>query len=234
MISSLSIIIPAYNEEAVIAKTLSEVSNYLGQQAYSSEIILVNDGSTDDTAKIASGFSEVVLINNKVNTGKGASIKRGVAAASKDFILFIDADLAISINNCNRFINFASDFDIVIGSKYIDQKSEYPIHRKVIGKTFSFLKSAITGLKIKDTQCGFKLYRSTVAKELFQLSNIKGWCFDVEILLIAQKKACKIKELPINVKNTERISRINVVGSGIQMLYDLVKLRINLFRGKYR
>ena len=234
MISSLSIIIPAYNEEAVIAKTLSEVGNYLSQQTYSSEIILVNDGSTDDTAKIASGFSEVVLINNKVNTGKGASIKRGVAAASKDFILFIDADLAISINNCNRFINFASDFDIVIGSKYIDQKSEYPIHRKVIGKTFSFLKSAITGLKIKDTQCGFKLYRSTVAKELFQLSNIKGWCFDVEILLIAQKKACKIKELPINVKNTERISRINVVGSGIQMLYDLVKLRINLFRGKYR
>lgn len=174
------------------------------------------------------------MVNNANNKGKGEAVKQGVVNSTKEFLLFIDADHAVDIKNCDTFISYCDDFNVVIGSKYIDQESDYPAHRKVIGKTFSKLKQLITGLKTKDTQCGFKLYKTAVAQQLFKKSIIKGWCFDVEILLLAQKEKIKILELPVDVKNTERVSRINVLSSGTQMFIDLIKLRINFIRGKYQ
>jgi dolichyl-phosphate beta-glucosyltransferase len=234
MLNSLSVIIPAYNEEKVIEQTLNALLNYFQNQKYDVEILVVNDGSTDLTSSKISKFPSVKEIKTETNKGKGNAVKQGVFHATMNYILFMDADHAIDITNLNKFLNYVDQFDIIIGSKYLDSNTKYPLHRKIIGHLFSFLKKKLTGLQIKDTQCGFKLYSGKLAKELFAKSMINGWCFDVEILLLAQKRNIAIKELPINVKNSFRVSRINILGSGTQMFIDLLKLRANFISGKYK
>ena len=182
MVFSLSIIIPAFNEEDSIGKSLDQIVSFLSKQDFNFEIIVINDGSKDNTNQIVKQKSGVKLITLEENKGKGFAVKTGVLEASNNFILFMDADHAIPINYILDFKNEISNYDIVIGSKYLNQTENYPFYRKVVGKVFSFLKYVITGLKIKDTQCGFKLFRSEVAKDLFSLSQITGWCFDAIVV----------------------------------------------------
>jgi dolichyl-phosphate beta-glucosyltransferase len=234
MILSLSIIIPAYNEEKVISDTLTELQRGLKQFNLTHEILVVNDGSTDATSKEVRKFEEVKLIEIAGNLGKGNAVKVGVQKAKMDHVLFIDADHAVDISNLNNFLPHVNTNDIIIGSKYINSSSAYPFHRKIIGKTFSAIRTVITGLSLKDTQCGFKLYKTIAAKKLFKRSIIKGWCFDVEILMLAKTEEITVKEIAVNVKSSDRVSRINVLSSGFQMLFDLLKLKINFIQGKYK
>jgi dolichyl-phosphate beta-glucosyltransferase len=233
MISSLSVVIPVYNEQAVIHTTLSEVKMYLDTLDLNYELIVVSDGSTDNTTQEVRKHADVILIDNKLNKGKGAAVNIGVIRSTKEYILFMDADHAVDIKNLLNFLPHCETNDIVIASKYIKTDSQYPFHRKVIGKVFSEIRTIVTGLKLKDTQCGFKIYSKDVAKKLFAQSKINGWCFDVEILMLAKIQGMQVIEVAVDVKNSDRVSRINVFSSGTQMLVDLIKLRFNFLRGKY-
>lgn len=234
MASSVSIIIPAYNEQANISKTLNQVHSYLTENQFDFEIIVINDGSSDKTVQEVQQFKGAQLIDNPVNMGKGNAVKRGVLAANNELILFMDADHAIPIHYLSEFTKEIASFDIIIGSKYIGDTKNYPFYRKIVGKIFSFLKFLIIGLKIKDTQCGFKLFKAEIAKDLFSHAKINGWCFDVEILMIASRKSYTIKESPINMSDINSISKINVFSSGTQMFLDLIKLRLDFKKGKYK
>tara|TARA_Y100000739_G_C20534478_1_gene430576 strand:- start:397 stop:1104 length:708 start_codon:yes stop_codon:yes gene_type:complete len=230
---SLSVIIPAYNEENSISQTLDTIVSFLANQNFDFEVIVVDDGSIDNTNDLINRRNDIQLITLEKNRGKGFAVKTGVLKSQKEFILFMDADHAIPINYITRFKKEITNYDIIIGSKYLDQNEHYPFYRKFVGKVFSKLKYIITGLKIKDTQCGFKLFKKEVGKDLFSLSQITGWCFDVEILLLAQKKSFKIKEFPIKLSDINAQSNISILNSGSQMFMDLLKLRIKFKRGDY-
>ncbi len=231
MIFDVSIIIPAYNEGDSIKRTLDQITQFLNQQTFPFEIIVVNDGSTDKTGEIVENYPGVNLISFDKNQGKGAAVKAGVMAAKNNYILFMDADHAIPIQYLLEFKEI--DTDIVIGSKYLNQTENYPLYRRVVGKVFSFLKYIITGLNIKDTQCGFKFFKRDVAKKLFGMSQITGWCFDVEILLLAKKLNYAVKEMPIKLSDINAPSQISLLNSGTQMFMDLLKLRLKFKRGDY-
>jgi len=233
MIFNLSVIIPAFNEEDSISKSLDQIVSFLSKQDFDFEVIVVDDGSSDKTNEIIKDRNDIQLITIEHNKGKGFAVKTGVLEAKNNFVLFMDADHAIPINYILDFKSVITDYDIVIGSKYLNQTENYPLYRKVVGKAFSLLKFYITGLKIKDTQCGFKLFKGSVAKELFSLSQIKGWCFDVEILLLSQKKNYSVKEFAIKLSNVNTPSNISILNSGTQMFLDLLKLRIKFKRGDY-
>lgn len=230
---SLSVIIPAFNEEESISKTLNNIVLFLSNQDFDFEVIVVDDGSNDNTNKLIRNRNDVELITLVNNRGKGFAVKTGVFKSKKDFILFMDADHAIPISYITSFREEITNYDIIIGSKYLGQNEPYPFYRKFMGRVFSGLKFMITGLNLKDTQCGFKLFKKDIAKELFGVSQITGWCFDVEILLLAQKKGFHIKEFPIKLSEINTQSNISVLNSGTQMLVDLFKLRIKFRRGDY-
>jgi len=232
MIFDVSIIIPAYNEGDSIKRTLDQITQFLNQQTFPFEIIVVNDGSADETGKIVENYPGVNLISFNKNQGKGAAVKAGVMAANNKYILFMDADHAIPIQYLLEFKEI--DSDIVIGSKYLNQTENYPLYRRIVGKVFSFLKYIITGLNIKDTQCGFKFFKKDVAKKLFEMSQITGWCFDVEILLLAKKLNYSVKEMPIKLSDINAPSQISLLNSGTQMFMDLLKLRLKFKRGDYK
>ena len=230
---SLSVIIPAFNEEESVSKTLNNIVSFLSNQDFDFEVIVVDDGSTDKTNELARKRKDIQLITLQKNRGKGYAVKTGVLKSKKDFILFMDADHAIPINYILNFRDEITSFDIIIGSKYLGQNEPYPFYRKFMGRVFSGLKYIITGLNIKDTQCGFKLFKNNIAKELFSASQITGWCFDVEILLLAQKKGYSIKEYPIKLSEINAQSNISILNSGTQMFIDLFKLRMKFNRNDY-
>ena len=231
---SLSVVIPAYNEEASIGRTIEQVQSFLLLQQFKSEIIVVNDGSADRTAEIVGYINSVKLIDLKQNRGKGFAVKTGVLAAKNDYILFMDADHAIPIEYLLEFRDKLGSYPVIIGSKYLVLSKNYPLYRKVVGKIFSFLKYLLTGLPHKDTQCGFKLFERSAARDLFNMSQINGWCFDVEILLLAEKKGYEVLEFPVQLSEVNTVSKISVFSSGFQMFMDLVKLRLKFRRGDYQ
>lgn len=232
MAFSLSVIIPAYNERDFISNSLDQIVSFLSKQEFDFEIIVVYDGSLDNTSQIVEKRNDVKLITLNQNMGKGFAVKTGVLKSNKDYVLFMDADHAIPINYILDFKKEIGVNDIVIGSKYLNQTENYPFYRKVMGNIFSKLKYIITGLRFKDSQCGFKLFKNDVAKDLFKISQISGWCFDVEILLFAQKKIYTVKE-PIELSNMNATINASIFKRGAQMFVDLVKLKMKFKRGNY-
>ena len=230
---SISVVIPAFNEEKVISKTLIEIQEYLHEHFNDFEIIVVADGSKDGTIKVVQEFRDVRLLINSTNRGKGNAVKKGILSATKDYVLFMDADHAVSISYLEEFFKFSDQSPVVIASKYLNKEIGYPWHRKLVGKLFSYLKKKLIGLTIKDTQCGFKLFEKKVAQGLFEKSKIEGWCFDVEILMLAAQCNIPVQEVAVSIQNTDRASKINIFRSGIQMLRDLLKLRIAFLKGHY-
>ena len=230
---SLSVVIPAFNEESLIEKSLNTIISFLSKESFNFEIIVVDDGSTDKTNEIVKTINNVQLVTLKKNRGKGFAVKTGVLESKKDFVLFMDADHAIPIDYILDFKTFIEDFDLVLGSKYLKQIDNYPIYRQLLGKSFSRLKYTITGLSIKDTQCGFKLFKRHVALDLFNLSQISGWCFDVEILLLAQKRGYSIKEFPVELSGANGKSNVSIINTSIEMIIDLLKLRLKFKKGDY-
>jgi len=198
----LSVVIPIYNEEKKIRKNLQIIKEYLDQQSFSYEIIAVNDGSTDNTKKeIEKSEVKVILLNNDKNRGKGFSVKKAMLTAKGENVIFFDADLATPITELPKLLNPLknNDTEIVIGSRAIGKKDvERSWWRAFFGLGFRLLKSLILGIKIFDSQCGFKGFKKEVIKPIFEKQTVDGWSFDVEILLIASNLNYRILEVPIS------------------------------------
>ena len=235
-----SIVIPAYNERDRITSTLERILAYAGRHHWDAEVIVVNDGSRDETAEIVGKFaarnSMVRLLQNPGNRGKGYSVRNGMLHATGEILLFSDADLASPIEEAEKlFAAIAGGADIAIGSRWINaglQTQRQPIHRQLMGRTFNILMRLVLGLGYKDTQCGFKAFKRSTAQILFQFQKIERWGFDPELLYLARKFGLKVVEVPVAWAHQEG-ARINPVRDGLRMIGDLWTVRWNALRGKY-
>ena len=236
----LSIIIPAYKEEKRIGKTLIEIDKYLSSQSYGYEIIVVCDGSPDQTAEVVRGMSSKIsnlrLIDNKENHGKGYVVRQGLKEAKGEYRVFTDADNSTSIDQVEKlFPEFKNGYEVVIGSRDIEGaiiSVSQPWWRIMLGNVFNLMVQTISGLwGIWDTQCGFKGFTEKAVQEILPKCLVNRFSFDVEILVIAKKMGYKVKEIPIVWANDEN----STVGfkSMIKMLIDIVKIRLNSITKKY-
>lgn len=237
----LSVIIPAYNEERRLPKTLLSIDGYLKTQNFDYEIIIVNDGSKDRTSEVIKNlFSDIKnlkLIDNKENHGKGYVVKQGMLTGKGEFRLFTDADNSTSIDQIEKiWQEFKAGYDIVIGSRDIKGAILDPpqpwIRQVVLGEGFKLFRKIIINLwSIEDTQCGFKCFTKSAAEDIFPKCKIDRFAFDPEILVIAEKLRYKIKEIPIVWKN-DLESKVKFK-SMIKMATDLFKIKWNLITHKY-
>lgn len=223
----ISIILPCFNEEKRIGKTLRQIISHCKKRRYTYEIIVVDDGSNDGTRRIVSSFHDksIRLTKKRENRGKGYSVRQGALMAKNDLILFSDADMSTPISELEKFIPLARQFDIIIGTRTDMKKLKVrqPIYREMMGRTFSLLKRAIVGLRFQDTQCGFKLFGKK-AVPLFRKQRIDHFAFDVELLYLARRANLRVKEVPVVWINDAR-STVDPLVDSIKMLKDLVKIR---------
>ena len=236
----LSVIIPAYNEEKRIEKTLLSVDGYLSGQSYDYEILVVSDGSRDKTVEIVSALAEKVkglkLIDNKENYGKGWGVRQGMLEARGDIRLFMDADNSTTIGQIEGFLPYFSEgYDIVIGSRRIKGANivvKQPWTRDFLGGIFRFIVHILVPLGIADSQAGFKAFSKNAAEAIFSKQTILRWAFDVEILAIAKKLGFKIKEVPIRWINDAE-SHVKL-GGMVGMLFEVLRVRWNLWVNSYK
>ncbi|OGF80888.1 hypothetical protein A2W48_01785 [Candidatus Giovannonibacteria bacterium RIFCSPHIGHO2_12_44_12] len=235
----LSIVIPAYNEEERIAKTLIRIDQYLSFKKYAYEIIVVDDGSSDNTVALVSKLSRKVghisILKNKKNRGKGFAVRTGMRKAQGRIRLFMDADNSVDISHLDEFIrHLESGFDIVIGSIKIGEQratERNGIHRRILGSLANFLIRALATPKIKDTQRGFKLFSARAAKKIFSRQTINRFGFDIELLVIARKNGYQIKEIPV-VWDNPAGSKVGL-SSYVFTLIELLRITLNRAVGKY-
>lgn len=236
----LSVIIPAYNEEKRIGETLKSIDTYLRRQDYSYEIIVVSDGSKDETPQLVKSLEADInglrLIDNKENHGKGYVVRQGMMETKGDLRLFTDADNSTSIDHLDKFIPYISqEFDIVIGSIGIAghkvASGSEPIWRRVAGKIGNLFIQIMAVPGINDTQRGFKLFTAKAVQDIFPRLTITRWGFDVEVLALARKFDYKVKELPVDWKNDPN-SKVGLKAY-FQVLIETVKIRWNLIIGQY-
>jgi len=238
--NSVSVVVPAFNEEECILKTLSNIHNFLIKNFNNFEIIVVDDASYDDTYSIALRLSGKIhslkVLKNDINYGKGFSVRKGVLSAISEYILFSDADLSTPIDELNKFINYLEKgIDIVIGSRALRESNilkKQGFFRRNMGRMFNLLIQAILFGGIKDTQCGFKCLKKNVARKIFKLQRLHGFCFDAEILYIAKKCGYSIKEVPVKWINRES-SRVSMIRDSFRMFLDIFQIKINDVRGCY-
>jgi dolichyl-phosphate beta-glucosyltransferase len=241
MKDSISIIIPAYNEELRIQPTIKRTHSYLRERYRDFEVIVVDDGSTDNTVSVVKSLGRelgnIRLLHYPGNSGKGYAVKTGVLASRGDFLLTCDADQSTPIEELEKLFPFLNkEFDIVIGSRGLRESDivvRQPWYRERMGKTFNMLVRALVIGGVKDTQCGFKLFRGDVARRLFRESLISGFSFDVEILFLAEKGGFGIKEVPVKWLNSPN-SRVRIVRDSMKMFIELFKIRAYWLSGKYR
>jgi dolichyl-phosphate beta-glucosyltransferase len=209
----LSFIIPAYNEATRLAPSLAAAREYFARQPYETEILVVNDGSTDATAEIARQTAGVRLIEQPRNMGKGAAVRRGMLAARGEYRIFSDADFSTPIAETERVLAHLRGrgrelgADICIGSRGVDVslvKKRQPLYRERLGKLINILVQAAFLPGVRDTQCGFKGFRAAAAEAVFSRARLNGWMFDVEALYIAAQLGLRIEEIPVEWRNDER------------------------------
>ena len=236
----LSIIIPAYNEEALITSTLECLQNYLSARPEQYEIIVVDDGSRDKTVETVQRLqrhnTDLRLLVNSQNMGKGFSIRRGVLESSGEFIIFTDADLPYELDAIEGFLRALRDgYDLAIGSRVLpgsDVKG-VPALRYVAGQVFSWMVQAVLFSGLPDTQCGFKSFRADAAKDLFRRLTIGGFGFDVEMLFVARKRKRTIQPVPVHMIEHRQRSRVRLVKDSFTMFANLFMVRWNDLQGKY-
>ncbi|MCS6805257.1 MAG: glycosyltransferase family 2 protein [Acidobacteriota bacterium] len=241
----LSIIIPAYNEADRIGHSLEQICLYLDRQPWSVQVIVVNDGSSDDTIQVVEQSRHLLmteqrrleLVSNSVNRGKGYCVKTGAMRAEGGIIVLTDADLSAPIDQLADLVIpiHQGQYDVVIGSRAIDRRliqQRQPFWREYAGRLFNILMRLITGLPFKDTQCGFKAFRGDLIRPIFQRQRLDGFAFDVEVLYLAWKAGLRIKEIPV-VWNHVEGSRVHIFRDSFKMLMDLVKVKIHDWHGDY-
>lgn len=227
----LTIVIPAYNEEKRLPQSLKSVMDFLKKQPYTSEIIVSDDGSRDRTVALAGellkGFPHRVLAVPE-NRGKGHAVRRGMLAATGDYVFFTDADLSTPIEEVMKFlVRLEKDQDAVIGSRALPD-SQVEVHqnflRETMGKVFNLIAQAWAFKGVRDSQCGFKGFRREAARKLFSLQKLDGFSFDVEIVYLAQKLGLRLLELPVTWRNSAP-SRVQVLRDPLKMFWDVLRIR---------
>ncbi len=231
-----SVIVPAYNEGAIIKESLLKIKETLASHISSFEILAVNDGSSDNTKdeilKVSEENPEIVYAGYDVNRGKGGAIKHGVEVAKGDIIGFIDADLDISPDHLVRYFKHMeeSSCDVLIGSKmHKDSKLDYPPVRKFVSWGYYMILKILFGMKIKDTQTGIKLYRENIIKNVVPRLRVKGYAFDIEVLALCAHEGASIEEMPVEIvfKRNGSFGRIRL-GDIFRMFWDTVGIWWNL------
>ena len=235
-----SIVIPAYNESARLGASLEKVLAYVHTQRWDAEVIVVNDGSRDNTAEIVLHCMAkdpiVKLLENPGNRGKGYSVRNGVLHAEGRIILFTDADLSAPIEEAPRLLGaLDAGADIAIGSRWLraeTQTQRQPLHRQLFGRIFNLMLRVSLGLQFADTQCGFKAFKRPAAQAIFPLQKIERWGFDPEILFLARKMGYKVEEVPVLWGHSGG-ARINPVTDGMRMFQEMLRVRWYSINGEY-
>jgi len=234
----LSIIIPAFNEAERLPETLRKINTYLSTQDFSTEIIVVENGSTDGTYTIAINMQGEICcltVLHENHRGKGRAIRQGMFIARGEYRFICDADLSMPIEEIANFMPSAElSASIAIGSREAPGAVRYdePQYRHLVGRAFNWFVRILLLPGLTDTQCGFKLFREDAANAIFPRLTISGWTFDVEALFIARKLGFKIVEIPIHWHHHPH-STVKVLRDSLQMGIDLLKIRLNDLRGRY-
>lgn len=235
----LSLIIPAYNEEARLPDTLKQVFEFIREQPFSSEVVVIENGSQDHTFEIAQEFASThpqFRVLRNAQSGKGRAVRQGMMAAQGEYRFMCDVDFSMPIEEISRFLPpTLQSYDIAIASREAPGAVRYnePYYRHLIGRIYNGLIRTLALPDLQDTQCGFKCFTKGAAEDLFPRQTLTGWSFDVEILFIAQLLGYRVVELPINWYYHPH-SKINVVRDSIKMGIDLLTIRLNDLRGLYR
>ena len=235
----LSVVIPAFNEEERIASTLGDVVGYMRAQPYTWEVLVVDDGSSDQTATVVSSWAtsaERVRVETVPHGGKGWAVKRGMQSATGQYRFMCDADLAMPIEQLGVFLPYMEDgYDIVIGSRQIAgaRRIGEPVARHIMGRVFNWAVRLLALSGFEDTQCGFKCFRGEVADELFSRQRTRGFGFDVEILYMAKKKGMRVVEIPIEWHHQDS-SKVRPLVDSFSMLRDTAMLRLRDAGGTIR
>jgi len=232
-----SIIIPAHNEQNRLPSTLDQILHFLKQQSFPSEVIVVENGSTDHTPEIAQQFAKDhenlrVIQSEK---GKGAAVRQGMIAATGDYRFMCDADLSMPVDEIVKFIPpKLQDFDIAIASREAKGAVRYnePSYRHLGGRGINFIIQTLILPGLNDTQCGFKCFRAEVAKDIFNRQTLLGWSFDIELLYIARRQGYRILEIPIHWYHFSD-SKVNALRDALRMIRDIFRIHANARRGMY-
>ena len=234
----LSIIIPAYNEEKRLLPTLEQVYSFLEKQSYTSEIILVENGSTDRTLEIAAEYAKdrpSITILHEEQRGKGNAVRRGMLDAKGEYRFLCDADLSMPIEELTKFLPPAlKDFDIAIGSReaHGSIRINEPSYRHIGGRAINLAIRLLILPGLDDTQCGFKCFHASVINPLFNQQTLTGWSFDIELLYLARRKKMRIREIPIQwYFNAD--SKVSAIRDALTMISDIFRIHLNALRGRY-
>lgn len=238
----ISVILPVYNESNCIANTFDEVLHY-SQDKPHYQFIFVNDGSTDNTQSIlekklaASQTSKIKIVAYNCNQGKGYAVKKGIESSWGEIICFIDSDLAYSLDHLDFLVDKLGVFDVAIGCRNMmpDRIKKVKFKRRIAGKIFNFISRKILDLKHPDMQAGIKGFTKEAAEILFAKQTLKGYCFDVELIYLANKYGYNIAEIPAIVSDIHlhKNSKVNLVVDSLKMLFSLLKIKLNDTLGVY-
>jgi dolichyl-phosphate beta-glucosyltransferase len=232
----LSVVIPAYNEDRRIPETLEALQRYAAGRFEAVEILVVDDGSSDGTADVARAFAaraaspvSVRVLSNGKNLGKGASVRSGMLAASEDWILMTDADLSTPIEDLPALYAALTDggADVALGSRALAESRlevRQPLYREFMGRTFNRMVQLLLLGGIRDTQCGFKLFKREAARAIFSRAKVDRFAFDVEAVFLAQKLGLTVVEIPVTWRNSPH-STVSPLRDSAQMFFDIVRIR---------
>jgi len=238
----LSIVIPVYNEAQRIGPTIQRLVDYLARQSYKREIILVDDGSTDQGLTIArhaltESGETCRVVSYGANRGKGYALQQGITRSCGEYVLFSDADLSTPIEELDQMWPwFKQGYDVVQGSRKMPGAAvelHQPWMRENMGKVYTSLSNLIARVDVSDVTCGFKCYRGEVARHIYSLQRIYGWSFDTEIIHIARQHHYRLKEIPVRWRD-ERGTKVHLLGDSLRSFQGLLQIRLNSWRGFYR
>ena len=235
----ISVVIPVFNEEKRLSGNLEKIVKFLNGKKWKFEIILIDDGSLDSTPSIIgnykSRYKNIKSFRHDVNKGKGAAVRTGMLKASGKLILMTDCDLSTPIEEIENLMNYAKDYNIVIGSRRLKEKKLGKMlekYRTLLGDVYYEMLRLILLPSIKDTNCGFKLFSKKVIKDVFARQQIERWGYDAEVLFIASKLGFSIKEIPVRWTHYAG-SKVKILDAVTKTLGELLKIKINNWQGRY-